>query len=100
MNGTVASNFACPQGVRGGRDASSIPPMMATPLTFLSGNCIQTPLRSCDRAGAAEGVAEGGLAGVSFVAEGRLFCADNLGGQTVNIPKAASKTENCIAAGF
>jgi hypothetical protein len=40
------------------------------------------------------------LAGVSFVAEGRLFCADDLGGQTVNIPKAASKTENCIAAGF
>ena len=53
MKGTVASNLACPQGVKGGRDASSIPPTMGTPSTFLSGNCIHTPDRSWGRGGAA-----------------------------------------------
>src|SRR5579863_6210752 len=57
--GFAASNFAFPQGVKGGRVLSSTAFMPGTPGTSPSGYCIQTPDRSCDRAGVAAGAAAG-----------------------------------------
>src|ERR1700676_270309 len=50
--GFAASNLACPQGVNGGRNLSSMAFMPGTPGTGPSGYCIQTPDRSCERDGA------------------------------------------------
>src|ERR1700732_4607309 len=54
--GLAASNRACPQGVNGGRNLSSMAFMPGTPGAGPSGYCIQTPERSCDRAEVASGV--------------------------------------------
>src|ERR1700687_480261 len=75
MRGLAASNFVCPQGVKGGRTLSSTPFMRAKPGAVPSGYCIQTPDRSCDRAGLVEGAAAGAL----FVPDGELFWAKTPG---------------------
>ena len=91
MKGTVASNLACPHGVKGGRDCSSIPPMMATPSTFLSGNCIQTPLRSWDSAG---------VAGALVILGGSLVCAGMAGAKASITPRTASEPESRVRRTF
>src|ERR1700676_1367878 len=48
INGLAVSNFACPQGVKGGRVRSSTPFMRANAGSVPSANCIQTPERSCE----------------------------------------------------
>src|ERR1700686_4127045 len=55
--GFAASNFVWPQGVKGGRVLLLTAFMPGTPGTSPSGYCIQTPDRSCDKAGVCEGVA-------------------------------------------
>src|SRR5271169_4094768 len=56
-NGFAASNFAFPQGVKGGRVLLLTAFIPGTPGTSPSGYCIQTPDRSCDRVGVAARVA-------------------------------------------
>src|SRR5882672_12628600 len=48
--GLAASNFACPQAVKGGRNFSSTAFMPGTPGAPPPGYCIQTPDRSWERA--------------------------------------------------
>src|ERR1700688_4800896 len=57
--GFALSNFAFPQGVNGGRVLLLTAFIPGTPGTSPSGYCIQTPDRSCDRAGAGAGVVAG-----------------------------------------
>src|SRR5216683_8374723 len=54
--GLASSNFAFPQGVRGGRVLLLTAFIPGTPGTSPSGYCIQTPDRSCDRTRAGAGV--------------------------------------------
>jgi hypothetical protein len=55
IRGLVASNFACPHAVNGGRNFSFTASMPRPPGRSLRGYCIQTADRSCERAEPAAG---------------------------------------------
>jgi len=95
-NGFAASNFALPHGVKGGRvrlDTAFIP---GTPGTSPSGYCIQTPERSCDKAGDA-----GCAVSCGCVVPGGLFdWAGAVRARIVSAPANTSDFKNRIIKTF
>src|SRR5271165_2574466 len=75
IKGLALSNFACPQGVKGGRVRLSTPFMRANAGSVPSAYCIQTPERSWELTCLAVEPAAGDF----FVSDGLLVWANTIG---------------------